>query len=196
VGTALSTASNAARTSHVPGEVGVWVFIFGDMTAFAVMFGSYLHEQRRQSEYFVADQHLLDTALGMINTVLLLTGSLFVVLGVRAARAGTIRAASLFGLGFACGAGFVVNKVIEFVALLGHGTNPTTAAFFAYFFFMAGVHLLHVLAGLVVLMYLVTVARKPVVGANEIRRLENGASYWHLVDLLWIVLFPLLYLMH
>ena len=196
----MATAANAPthpRTApHLPGETGVWVFIIGDMVAFAVMFGSYMYEQRGAPLSFLASQQALDVTVGTINTVLLLTGSLFVAYGVRAARAGTGRASVLFGLGFACGLGFVINKAVEFGGKFADGINPTTDTFFAYFFFMAGVHLLHVLGGMAVLAYLGRVARRPVLNGKEIRVVENGASYWHLVDVLWIVLFPLLYLVH
>lgn len=186
-----------ARTDpapHLPGEPGVWVFIFGDMLAFAVMFGAYVYEQRRSAPSFSAGQQSLDLPIGTINTVLLLTGSLIVALGVRAARAGALRATWMFWVGLGCGAGFVVNKAIEFSALIAQGHTPTSGMFFVYFFLMAGTHLVHVIAGMAVLTYLALAVRQLPVSDKVLRRVENGASYWHLVDLLWIVLFSLLYL--
>jgi nitric oxide reductase NorE protein len=179
---------------HLPGEPGVWVFIFGDMMAFAVMFGAYVHEQRRSLESFSAGQQTLDLPIGTINTVLLLTGSLIVVLAVRAARGGAPRATWMFWLGLACGAGFVANKIFEFSALIAYGHTPTSGMYFVYFFLMAGGHLVHVIAGMAVLAHLAVAVRQPGVTDKVLRRVENGASYWHLVDLLWIVLFSLLYL--
>lgn len=193
---ACATPANATAYAHLPGEAGVWVFIFGDMIAFGVMFGSYMHEHHRATASFNAAQHELAIPIGTANTVLLLTGSLFVAIGVRGARTGSTRARWLFGLGFACGIGFVINKVVEFGGMVTSGVTPASGAFFAYFFLMTGVHLLHVLGGLIVLGYLTALARRPALGVKQIRRVENGASYWHLVDVLWIVLFPLLYLAH
>jgi nitric oxide reductase NorE protein len=190
----MGTAAPAAP--HLPGEAGVWVFIFGDMFAFTVMFGAFMYEQRRTPGSFRAAQQALDVTIGSMNTVLLLTGSLLVVTGVRATRATSGRATVLFGVGFACGLCFVINKWVEFSSMISAGDAPAVGGFYAYFFFMAGVHLLHVLGGMVVLAYVAAVARKPALGAAEIRRVENGASYWHLVDVLWIILFPLLYLVH
>ncbi len=192
-----SNARQGPRSvGHVPGEVGIWVFIVGDLLAFTVMFVAFLVDERRHELTYASAQHLLSVPLGAANTVLLLTGSLFVVAGVRAARAATGRAPLLFGLAFLCGLIFVVNKAVEFTGKFDDGIFPTTNIFFTYFFLMAGVHLLHVVLGMVALAFAAWKTRAAELTADDMRRVENTASYWHLVDILWVVLFPLLYLVH
>jgi nitric oxide reductase NorE protein len=182
---------------HVPGEVGIWVFVLGDMMVFALLFGIFVYERADQVEVFERSQGALNVTFGAVNTLLLLTSSLFVVLGVRAVRerirsdAGPI----LFVLAFLCGLAFVVNKYLEWSEKLRAGQSPADNDFYMYFYVLSGIHLLHVLIGLGVLVFLWRLSRRVEPGWKDIRALESGASYWHLVDLLWVVLFPLLYLL-
>ncbi len=185
---------------HVPGEPGIWIFILGDMTLYAALFGSFMIDRRSDVATFNASAAMLHTSIGAVNTLLLLTSSLFVALGVRSVRERMLPqlAPLLFGLALVCGAGFVFDKYLEYSGLLRQGLVPTTNTFFIYYYVLTGIHLTHVLAGMCVLVYLWRVARSsltaPVERARLVRGVENGASFWHVVDLLWIVLFPLLYL--
>jgi nitric oxide reductase NorE protein len=184
-----------ARTRHLPGEVGTWVFILGDMTVFALLFGVYVYYRNKQPELFRHSQLTLHRSFGGINTLLLLTSSLCVVVGVRAAR---LRAASLPTIAFAaalvCGLGFIVNKYLEWSDLLSHGFKPATNNFYMYFFVLTGLHLFHLLLGMAMLVGLIVLARRQT--GKAIAFIEGGGCFWHMVDLLWIVLFALLYLMH
>jgi nitric oxide reductase NorE protein len=132
--------------------------------------------------------------------LLLLTSSLLVALGVRAVRERIVphRAPLLFAGAFLCGLGFVFDKYLEYSGLVGQGLVPVTNTFFTYYYVLTGIHLTHVLGGMCVLLYLWRAARRPIGDAEDfrirVRGVENGASFWHVVDLLWIVLFPLLYL--
>ncbi|WP_210717272.1 cytochrome c oxidase subunit 3 [Amycolatopsis acididurans] len=175
----------------MPGEPGVWVLIFGDLVVFTVFFATYLHARASQPERFAAAQKALNPAYGVAYTLLLLTGSLFVATGVRAARrrAGS-PAPALFAGAFGCGLAFVALKSLEYHDKIAHGLTAGTNDFFLYFYILTGVHLFHVLIGLGVLIALVAKSRHQPL---PFRFLEGGATFWHLVDLLWIVLFPLLY---
>jgi nitric oxide reductase NorE protein len=185
---------------HVPGEAGIWIFILGDMTLYAALFGSFMFDRRIDVETFNRSAALLHTGIGALNTLLLLTSSLFVALGVRAVRDGIApaRGPILFAGAFLCGAGFVADKCVEYSGLVQQGLLPTTNTFFTYYYVLTGIHLTHVLAGMCVLVYLWRVAKANLVQPREVtgfvRGVENGASFWHVVDLLWIVLFPLLYM--
>lgn len=181
---------------HVPGEVGIWVFVLGDMLAFALFFGVFIVERAGDVALFEEARRSLSVGFAVANTLLLLTSSLFVVMAVRAVRTGTQRLAPrLIALAALAGVGFVVNKAVEYGEKFADDLTPATNDFFTFFFMLTGIHLLHVLIGLCVLAYLWRVTRRPSLGAVELRHVESGASYWHMVDLLWIVLFPLLYLM-
>lgn len=185
---------------HVPGEPGIWIFILGDMTLYAALFGSFMIDRSAEVASYDASAAALHTGIGAINTLLLLTSSAFVVLGVRSVREriAVELAPLLFGAAFLCGACFVFDKYLEYRELLAAGWHPMSNGFFTYYYVLTGIHLTHVLAGMCVLVYLWRVAVKSRGGSPDpvrmIRGVENGASFWHVVDLLWIVLFPLLYL--
>jgi nitric oxide reductase NorE protein len=166
------------------------------MTWFAVLFGVFLDARSHHSALFERSRLTLSLWSGTLNTFLLLTASLFVVLAVAAVRRrAPAMGQRLIALAFLCGTGFVINKLFEYSRLVHAGHHPGSNAFYTYFFVLTGIHLVHLLLGLVVLCFMLHVARKRVGGANDFRNLEAAASYWHLVDLLWIVLFALLYLL-
>lgn len=180
---------------HIPGEGGLWVFIFGDSGMFAVLFCAYLVSRSHETSLFNASQLTLNQTVGVINTVLLLSSSLLVALGVSAVRrqAGTLAPALLAGA-LACGLGFVAMKAAEYGEKFTAGITPGTNSFFQYYFIVTGVHLFHVVLGLGVLIALIWKSRTHQRSPARLAFIEGGACLWHLVDLLWIVLFPLLYL--
>jgi nitric oxide reductase NorE protein len=185
-----------SRARRIPGELGIWLFIFGDMIMFALFFGTFVYERNEHRAVFAAGRHSMDVSLGALNTVLLLTGSLFVVAGLHAFRRGDRRLAPRWLLmAMACAAAFCVVKVFEWTAQVHHGHTLMSDSFHMYYFMFTGVHLLHVLIGIVALSWMYRVSRRENPGPIQHRQMEVCASYWHLVDLLWIVLFALLYLM-
>ena len=189
------TTGELEARRHLPGEVGVWIFIFGDMMIFSLFFLVYLYYRNLDIETFTASQVLLNQNLGAINTILLLTSSWFVAMGLHfARRKGTRASARLFFLAFLCGVGFGVVKFFEWGAKISAGHTLTSSEFFMYYYIFTGVHFLHVIIGMLVLLFLVQKARKDHCAAGDISIYESGGAYWHMVDLLWIVLFPLLYL--
>jgi nitric oxide reductase NorE protein len=181
---------------HVPGEAGIWIFIFGDMCLYGALFVSFMHDRAKHPDRFNQSAGTLHTSFGAINTVLLLTSSLCVALGVRAVREqiAVKRAPILFRLAFVCGAAFVFNKYLEYSDLISSHHTPGRNTFYTYYFVLTGIHLTHLVAGMCVLVFLRRMSLKDAWQANDIRAIESGASFWHVVDLLWIVLFALLYL--
>jgi nitric oxide reductase NorE protein len=181
---------------HVPGEAGIWIFILGDMCLYGALFASFMADRSETIDVFNQSASTLHTGLGTLNTLFLLTSSLFVALGIRAARE-KIRPSlgpPLFAAAFVCGFGFVVVKFFEYSDLIREELYPTENAFYVYYYVLTGIHLTHLLAGMCVLVFLYRVSKKARKEAKDIRAMESGASFWHVVDLLWIVLFPLLYL--
>lgn len=185
-------ASGAAK--RVPGEEGLWVFILGDMVVFALFFGTILVARGSDPAEFGASQQQLHPVLGLINTTLLLTGSLFVVHGLRRLGDGTAASARLFAMTLLSAAAFAGVKVTEYVLLVGDGLTAGTNDFFMYYFVFTGIHLAHLVIGSVIMACLVGVALRQPSTAGHRRLAECGAIYWHMVDLLWLALFPLLYL--
>lgn len=194
----------AARNSstHLPGEPGVWVFIVGDMLMFALFFGVFVHYRAQDPTLYIQSQATLNQGFGAINTMLLLTSSWFVVDAVRDARSRrTGRAGTRIILAFLCGAGFIAVKFFEYREKISAGITLTSNDFFMYYYMLTGIHLLHVVIGMGVLIFLWRLLRQSALHRSTvshesvISHLESGASFWHLVDMLWIFLFALLYLM-
>lgn len=184
-------------TRHLPGEEGTWIFIMGDMTVFALLFGVYISARGEDPALFNASQEHLTIAYGAINTLLLLCSSLFVVTAIRAMRnkiAGV--APQLILAAIACGLGFCFIKYLEYSGKLGDGFKPATDDFWMYYYVLTGLHLFHLLLGLGLLTFIFVQSRKPKIELRQFAFVEGGACFWHMVDLLWIVLFPLLYLVH
>ena len=179
---------------HLPGVEGVWVFVFLDMAVFALMFGVFMWDRHHAPELFEAGRQALSLNFGGVNTLILLTSSMLVVLGVDALKYGrTHLAPTFFGLAAACGIAFVVSKVLEYDAKFDAGIGLTTNAFFQYYFIMTGLHLAHVVVGTGIIAVLAAKARSERPGCS-VTVYEGGATYWHMVDLLWVCIFPLLYL--
>lgn len=178
---------------HRPGESSMWFFVIGDLLIFGFYFVVYMYYRGENHQLFLDSQAKLNTDIGAINTVVLLTSSLFVALGVSAARSGKIGDAHLLlRLAFGCGAIFPVLKAFEYIPEVLAGITPGTNLFYMFYFVMTGMHLCHVFLGLAILFFLIRNVRG---SRPRITLLETGATYWHMVDLLWIVLFALLYLM-
>jgi nitric oxide reductase NorE protein len=180
---------------HVPGESGIWIMIFGDMLVFSLMFIAFMLGRREQTALFEASRLHLSQTYGLVNTVLLLSSSWCVAAAVQAVRAGrNPRAGRYLGVALGCGLGFCAIKILEYGEKFRAGIVINSNDFFMYYFVFTGIHLLHVLIGMGVLIFMVRV----VAGTVDARRqgyLESGASFWHLVDLLWIALFAQLYLL-
>jgi nitric oxide reductase NorE protein len=204
-----STATAAAPHRRIPGEEGIWVFVLGDMTVFALFFATFMYSRGRNHDAFARDHESMNVLLGTVNTVLLLTSSLFVAIAVQYSSWGRHRQLpALFGGALACGLGFIVVKAIEWTHLLNAGKTLVSSEYFSYYFIFTGVHLLHVVIGIAVLLGLIALSRRAqlserqtvraagdsVAAAAGGRVLETAGIYWHMVDLLWVVLFALFYM--
>jgi nitric oxide reductase NorE protein len=190
------SAVTGRHATRVPGEAGIWVLVFGDLTIFALFFGTFTFYRGLEPELFRSSQLVLNRPLGVLNTLLLLTSSWLVVGAVESMRAGGPRRAGHLLLGaISCGAGFVAVKYFEYGAALRGGFTPATNDFFMFYFVLTGIHLLHLLIGLGVLSWMLSRTRRTAAAPGGIATFECGAIFWHLVDLLWVVLFALLYLM-
>jgi nitric oxide reductase NorE protein len=179
---------------HVPGETSMWFFVIGDLLIFAVYFVGYIYFRGQHQGLFLQSQARLNVDIGAANTVMLLTSSLFVALGTAAARAGnSSNALREWVIAFGFGAAFLLLKLFEWIPEISAGLTPGQNLFFMYYFVMTGMHLCHVALGLVIMCFVI---RNIKTAANpKMSLVETGATYWHMVDVLWLVLFALLYLM-
>ncbi|MGQ0620145.1 MAG: cytochrome c oxidase subunit 3 family protein [Panacagrimonas sp.] len=191
-----AATTGTKENQRLPGVEGVWVFVGADMFFFAVLFVSFMLGRMEHPELFEASRHTLNPHFGGINTLILLTSSWFVVLAVQAAKRDRLAEIPRWlGAAFICGLAFGVSKAIEYGGKLHAGISPVSNDFYMYYYVLTGFHLLHVTAGSIMLFVFCRMARAQAFGSSRMVVLECGATYWHMVDLLWIVLFPLLYLM-
>ncbi len=183
------------KRRHLPGLEGVWVFVTADMTVFGILFALFMVGRDQDPEIFESSRQSLNPDFGGVNTLILLTSSWFVVLAVDAVKRKEGDGAQHYLAGaFACGVAFMVSKAIEYTQKLNENITLLTNDFYMYYFTLTGIHLMHVVAGNVVLAVLWFMARARTIDPERPTVLESGATYWHMVDLLWVMLFPLLYL--
>lgn len=183
--------SRQTTLKRLPGEVGLWVFIVTDLSLFCLYFALLAYDRSVDPEAFYAGQAQLDRSIGLVNTLLLLTGSWAVAMGTRVVREPQ-RAAAFLSRAAVTGILFLLLKTVEYSHLVGAGNSLTDSRYFTWYFFLTGYHALHVLVG-IVLLYFVAArfrSREPVSEALT----EAAGCYWHLVDLLWIGIFTLAYL--
>ena len=188
--------SSTAINARLAGDLAVWLIILAELLAFGILFLSYAFARTVDVSLFNASQRTLDLKSGAINTALLITGSWCVVRAVQAVK----RDASVIGvrwLGGAliCGIGFSIIKLMEFSAKANAGIDLSTNTFFMFYIFLTAFHFFHVLAAMVILTILFFKTHAGCYGSHDVHALETGAAFWHMVDLLWIVLFPLIYVM-
>ena len=175
---------------------GVWVFIGADAVIFAILFLSFMQDRLKNPAMFEASRHTLNRNLGGIDTLILLTSSWSVALAIQALKRDLVDRVPRYLLGgVLTGLMFVVSKSIEYFQKFAHGITPGTDAFYMWYFTLTGIHLTHVLLGTSLLTFLWIRSRRGAWSSSRRVVPECVASFWHLVDLLWIVLFPLLYLM-
>lgn len=175
-----------------PAEPGLWGFLLADMTVFAMFFTAYLWQLGSHRADFLQDATHLTLAFGFVNALVLVTSSFFVVRAVQAYRAGDdVR--RLLSWALSASGVFVVVKVVEYTLEVTGGHTLTSSDFFTYYFVLTGLHLMHVAIGSVLL----TVwSRSQRPGARRVspRFAEGAGAYWHMVDLLWILIFSFVYI--
>jgi nitric oxide reductase NorE protein len=175
---------------------GVWVFIGADSVIFAILFLTFMQDRLKNPALFEASRHTLNMNLGGLDTLILLSSSWSVALAIQALKRDLVdRVPRYLVGGVLTGLMFVVSKSIEYFQKFAHGLTPGTNPFYMWYFTLTGMHLAHVLLGTSLLTFLWIRSRRGAFSSVHRAVPESVASFWHLVDLLWIVLFPLLYLM-
>ena len=185
-----------ALRQHPPGDLAMWVFILAELLVFGVFFLAFAYARAGAPELFNHYQATLDRTSGLVNTVLLITGSYFAARAVGAIRAGGRDACFRWLLAaLTAGAAFLGVKGTELVHHYGEGIRLSTNTFYMFYLSLTFFHFMHVILGLVILAAVALKARAGGYDAREHTGVETGASYWHMVDLVWLVLFPLVYVM-
>ena len=185
-------ADKPGRPRAVPGQPDMWAFVLFETLVFTGYFAFYLFSRGRNPELFLHSQAHLDLRVGVLNTLVLLLSSWSVARCVQSARAGAYRAAlrDVF-ITAAFALLFLFFKVFEWARLVHAGNGIDSNDFFMYYFFLTGIHFVHLLIGFVVLGIIVYQLWSPARRSQEL--VETCATYWHTVDFLWVLIFALLY---
>lgn len=193
---------------YASSKEGIWLFMLTEIMMFGGLFVAYAMFKSLYPHIFEEGSSYLNTVMGGINTVVLLTSSLTMALAIHYIQKGKNDAAfiQLF-LTVLCACGFMVIKYFEYQhkihvgQLPGEhftfaGKNPNTALFFGIYFVMTGLHGIHVLTGIGLISWLMIKLKKGHFNPNYYTPVEGVGLFWHVVDLIWIFLFPLFYLLH
>lgn len=171
----------------LPGDPMIWVLIFSELVAFGLFLGAFTVARAIHPAVFAAGQATLDSNLAGLNTVVLVTSGWAAARAANSARASERRTSRRWLLiAMALGGFFIAIKLTEYGGEIGRGAGLETSPFFTLYFLLTGFHLLHVGLGIIIL---AVVCRRA-----EISGVETGTAFWHMVDLVWIVMFPILYL--
>jgi len=184
--------TNGTRSGRLPGIEGFWVFIGADLALFTALFIGFVRTRMADVGAFEAARLSLDPDRGGLNTLLLLTSSWCIVQGVHAARQAAPSAVRWMSAGLVGGLGFVIVKATEYTASITHGHPQPQKDFFAWYYAITGLHLAHVIVGCILLTVFAFRWRKH--GPSGGDGVDTAACFWHLVDALWILIFPLIYL--
>jgi cytochrome c oxidase subunit 3 len=191
----------------VSSKMGMWLFLFTEVLLFGGLFLVYMVYRFIYHENFLEASHDLNVLIGTVNTIVLLTSSMTVAMSITAMQKGNTRLSmQLIWLTILAALIFLVNKYFEWTAKFDHGLFPGMEhygtlpsgerLFYFLYFFMTGLHALHVIVGGIFLLVVIRAIKRQKVRQDKYMLLENSGLYWHLVDLIWIYLFPLFYLIH
>lgn len=188
-------------------KMGMWLFLFTEILLFGGLFIVYFIYRSLNSDAFLHASYELDVVMGTINTVVLITSSLTIAMSISALQMGKVRLSlNLQWATLAFALIFLIIKYFEWGAKFEHGLFPGMEhytnlpagekLFFFLYFFMTGLHALHIIVGGIFIGVVMKKVKDRAVTGERISLLENSGLYWHLVDLIWIYLFPLFYLIH
>ncbi len=196
VETTAAAASPRNEEPRLRGDLAIWFIIALEMLTFGVMFVSFAFARTFELEVFNASQATLDLRAGALNTVLLLSGSWCVARAVHALRADASRnGARWLAAAIACGLAFMLSKGLELGQKFAAGIDMSTNTFYMFYLMLTVFHFMHVAAAAVLLVIVWVQARRGAYAGGNMHTPETVAAFWHMVDLLWIVLFPLVYVM-
>lgn len=188
-------------------RLGMWLFLFTEVLLFGGLFLLYMAYRYQYSIEFKLSAKELSVTMGTVNTLILLTSSLTMALSIDAIQKAS-KKLSLFWLGSTIFLAlfFLANKYFEWSAKFKHGLMPGSEnllnktkgeiIFYGLYYTMTGLHALHVIIGIFILAFMFIFLLRNIIAPDNCVKLENSGLYWHLVDLIWIFLFPLFYLLH
>jgi len=179
-------------------KLGIWLFLASEVMLFGGLFSAYIMLRLSDPNWANYGQSALNIPLATLNTAVLITSSVTMVMSWISLKLNDLKKYSLYmGLTLLCSFGFLVIKYIEYTAKFDHGLFPSSNNFLAVYFTLTGLHGLHVIGGIIVNGYFFGPGKSMWLTEPErfTNRIEVAGLYWHFVDLVWIFLFPALYLL-
>jgi cytochrome c oxidase subunit III len=186
-------------------KIGMWLFLFTEMLLFAGLFIVYSVYRYKNHQAFHLAAHELNVFIGTVNTIILLVSSMTIAMSISTLQRNLKKLTlGLMSITVLLGLAFLVNKYFEWGHKIGHGLYPGSLSmaergqgdvlFFGLYYFMTGLHALHIIIGLIFIIIMMFKIKNDKQSSNNYAQVENSGLYWHLVDLVWIFLFPLFYL--
>jgi len=179
-------------------KLGIWLFLASEVMLFGGLFSAYIMLRLSDPNWANYGQSALSVPLATLNTAVLITSSVTMVMSWVSLKLKDLNKYSFYmGLTLLCSFGFLIIKYIEYTSKFNHGLFPSTNNFLAVYFTLTGLHAIHVIAGILVNGYFFGPGKKMWNTEPErfTNRIEIAGLYWHFVDLVWIFLFPALYLL-
>lgn len=193
--TDLASEPEEPGLQQLPGDIAVWLFIFAELAVFGIMLIGFAVARSLDPATFHAGRELLHPWIGLLNTVALITSSYLVATAVHQFRDRLCGVQWRLWLAVAISCIYTAGKLYEYVDLYGQGYNLGTDTFFMFYFFLTFFHFMHVMLGQIVLMVLAVKIGNGDYDGSDMNGMESGACYWHMVDLVWLVMFPMLYVL-
>jgi cytochrome c oxidase subunit 3 len=201
----MDTTTHTEHRDYTGATLGMWLFLFTEILLFGGMFLIYAEYRQINTADFHAAGREMNVLIGALNTVILLTSSLTMALAIAAIKKGfTNRSLALQALTVLLGLAFLVNKYFEWSDHIHKGFYPDSPEllakshgeilFFGLYYVMTGIHALHVIIGVSAIVFMFAFTLRGRVSGADYVKLENTGLFWHLVDIIWIYLFPLFYL--
>jgi len=188
-------AAESTSAAFEKTKLGIWAFLATELMLFGGLFTAYSVYRIRYQALF-HEQHLhLNRTLGAVNTVVLICSSLSVAIGIAAIKAGKQAVLKLcLAITLVLASSFLFIKYLEYSEHIRQGDLPSTNLFFSLYYMMTGLHAIHVMAGMAALTTMLIMTDRGAFSKEYSTPVEITGIYWHFVDLVWIYLFPLLYL--
>jgi cytochrome c oxidase subunit 3 len=184
------------KDDKIPGNIAVWILIFAELTEFALFFIIFLFAKARNTEIFAQGPAQLHTSSGALNTLVLLTSSFFVARAIHAIKRDKHKnMQGWLWLTLLAGATYICIKLMEYQINEQQSIGSTTNFFFTIYYYLTFNHLLHVMMGMCTISWVLGRSYIIPYSKAEHEGLESAACYWHMIDLVWIMIFPLLYVL-
>ena len=191
-----NTTPNSLERFEPPGGILIWIIVFLELVTFGAGFVVLVMQGREHAEVFKAGRALLNQPVALANTLILLTGGWCMACGITALRRGDgAKIASKWICGaIVTGIAFLVLKGIEYMEKIQHGIGLSHDAFFTIYYLLTGFHFLHVLVAVALLIYMRSAIIRRKYDRLNHQDVESSSVFWHMCDLIWLLLYPLIYL--